>query len=144
MTIYDIIKEIGVTEGWSPVYGECEIELDRGLNEIVIGIGNGYNKMVLNNDGTFVEQGVCLIFPSKENGDWVVELERKKNQLLPKNTPVMVSDDGESWSVKYYINGQFCSINKTSIYGSCYRYIVPVSKFDFEADDLSINIKNYI
>lgn len=30
MTIYDIIKELGITEGWSPLYGDCEIELNTG------------------------------------------------------------------------------------------------------------------
>lgn len=96
MTVYDIIKELGVTKGWSPVYGECEIELDGELNAIVI-VGSN-RKMVLNNNGTFVDNGECVIFPSKENRDWDAELKRKRSQLLPFNTLVMASIDGEYWS----------------------------------------------
>ena len=65
-------------------------------------------------------------------------LDENKNKPISPFTPVMASDDGENWSVKYYIDGQFCSISKTSIYGSCYRYIVPVSKFDFDAEKISL------
>ena len=106
---------------------------------------NGNVVMRLDEDGKLDDKGECLIFPSKENRDWnKVLLNRAKDKLLPVFTPVMVSDNGENWSVKYYMDGQFCSISKTSIYGSCYKYIVPVSKFDFDADDLSVNIKNSI
>lgn len=28
MTVYDIIKELGVTKGYSPLLGDCEIDLD--------------------------------------------------------------------------------------------------------------------
>lgn len=142
MTIYEIIKELGITEGWSPVYGECEIELDRELNAIVI-IGSG-RKMVLNNNGTFVEQGECLIFPSKDNRDWEKELERKRIQLLSKGTPVMISNNGKDWSLKYYRRERYCSSTKDSVFGYDYRYIVPVSEFYFNEDDLSINIINSI
>lgn len=27
MTIYDIIKELRITKGWSSLYGDCEIDL---------------------------------------------------------------------------------------------------------------------
>lgn len=141
MTVYDIIKELNLDKGWSPIYGDCEIDLD---NEAIWIRNEGGAWVVLDKDGKFDKKGECVIFPSKDNRDWNMVLDENKNKLLPVFTPVIVSDDGENWSVKYYIDGQFCSINKTSIYGSCYRYIVPVSKFDFEADDLSINIKNSI
>lgn len=36
MTIYDIIKELGVTEGYSPLLGDCEIDLDNIDNVIWI------------------------------------------------------------------------------------------------------------
>lgn len=140
MTIYDIIKELGITKGWSPLLGDCEIDLD----DTSIWIRTKDSAWtVLNEEGKYEESGECVLFPSK-NKDWNEALDDNKKKLIPPFTPVMASDDGENWSVKYYMNGQFCSISKNSIYGSVYKYMVPLSKFDFEADDLFINIKNSI
>lgn len=141
MTVYDIIKELNLDKGWSPIYGDCEIDFD---NEDIWIRNEGGAWMVLDKNGKFDKKGECVIFPSKDNRNWEEKLEGNKNKLIPAFTPVMVSDDGENWSVKYYKSRRFCLTNKTSIYGSWYQYIVPVSKFDFEADDLSINIKNSI
>lgn len=102
MTIYDIIKELGVTKGWSPIYGECPIELNDELS--LISITNGVNTMILTRSGKFADNGECLIFPSKENRDWEKELEEKRNQLLPFNTPVMVSEGDNRWYLRYYKN----------------------------------------
>lgn len=141
MTVYDIIKELGITKGWSPLYGDCEIELNTGK----IWIRNkdcGWT--TLNEDGKFYEEGECLVFPSKEERNWVLLLNKKRNQLLPINTPVMISEDGSYWSLRYYKNYRKCSGLKENKGGPKCKYIVPVSKFDFEADDLFINIKNSI
>lgn len=142
MTVYDIIKELGVTKGWSPIYGECPIELNDELS--LISITNGVNRMILTRSGKFADNGECLIFPSKENRDWEKELEEKRNQLLPFNTPVMVSERDNYWCLRYYKKCRQCHVSKINSNGANWKYIVPVSKFDFEADDLSINIKNSI
>lgn len=142
MTVYDIIKELGIKTCWCSVYGEVHVACMKDIKYIDLSLENGV-VMRLDEDGKLDDKGECLIFPSKDNKDWDMALDENKisRSLF---TPVMASDDGENWSVKYYIDGQFCSISKTSIYGSTYRYIVPVSKFNFDADDLSINIKNSI
>ena len=145
MTIYDIIKNLGITKGWCTVYGEVHVICTKDIRYIDLLLKeNGGVVMRLDEDGKLDDKGECLIFPSKDNRDWNKVLKEKKNQLPPIFTPVMVSDYGENWSLRYYIDGQFCSINKNSIYGSCYRYIVPISKFNFEAEDPRVNIKNSI
>ena len=145
MTVYDIIKELGVTKCWCTVYGEVYVICTKDIRYIDLLLKeNGNVVMRLDEDGKLDDKGECLIFPSKDNRYWSKVLNEAKNELLPPFTPVMVSDNGENWSLRCYMNGQFCSINRNSIYGSCYRYIVPVSKFDFEADDPFINIKNSI
>lgn len=141
MTVYDIIKELGITEGYNSLYGDCKINLD---NEAIWTSNKDGVWAVFDKDGKFDKNGECVIFLSKDNRNWEEKLEGNKNKLIPAFTPVMVSDDGENWSVKYYKSRRFCLTNKTSIYGSWYQYIVPVSRFDFEADDLSINIINSI
>lgn len=141
MTVYDIIKELGVTEGYSPLLGDCEIDLD---NETIWIRNEGGAWVVFDKDGKFDKKGECVIFPSKDNRDWEKELEEKRNQLLPFNTPVMVSENGGDWFLRYYKKCGQCHISKINSNGTNWKHIVPVSKFDFEADDLSINIKNSI
>lgn len=75
MTIYDIIKELGVTEGYSPLLGDCEIDLD---NETIWIRNEGGAWVVFDKDGKFDKKGECVIFPSKDNRDWEKELEEKE------------------------------------------------------------------
>lgn len=143
MTVYDIIKELGVTKGYCSICGECDIELET-RNQIKLCL-NKFLSITLDENGKYLENGECIIFPSKDNRDWNKFYEEKNNQqLLPLNTPVMVSNDGESWELRYYIMDRQCSMDKSSKEGLSRKYIVLPSKFNFEADDLSINIKNSI
>lgn len=143
MTVYDIIKELEITEGYSPLYGDCEISLN---NEIIwiCTKSNICKTNFLDKEGKYDKNGECLIFPSKEDRDWERLLKDKKDQLLPFNTPVMVSEGDNYWCLRYYKKCRQCHVSKINSNGANWKYIVPVSKFDFEADDLSINIKNYI
>ena len=145
MTIYDIIKELGVTKCWSPLLGNCDIALKEDSSQIWI-YDDFHGWTVLDRDGKFYEEGECLIFPSKDNRDWNKALEEHKKKLLPFNTLVMVSDHGflPLWSLRYYKKYRQCDAAKENTDGIDWKYIVPVSKFNFEADDLSINIKNSI
>lgn len=141
MTVYDIIKELGVTKGYSLLLGDCEID----LNSETIWIHNECSAwVVLDKDGKFDKKGECVIFPSKDNRDWEKELEEKRNQLLPFNTPVMVSEGDGRWCLRYYKKCRRCHVSKINSNGINWKHIVPASKFDFKADDLSINIKNSI
>lgn len=141
MAVYDIIKELKVTKGWSPLFGNCEIDIDD--KEIWIRAESS-TWMILNKDGKYFESGECIIFPSKDNRDWNAKLKNRKNQLLPKNSLVVVSDSGTCWSLNYYVDGKRCTQRKNGKYPVYWKYIVPVSRFDFNIDDLSVNIKNSI
>ena len=50
----------------------------------------------------------------------------------------------EYWELRYYKRDRQCSMDKSSKEGPTRKYIVIPSKFMFNADDLSINIKNSI
>jgi hypothetical protein len=50
MTVYDIIKELGITEGYNSLYGDCKINLD---NEAIWIRNEGGAWMVLDKDGKF-------------------------------------------------------------------------------------------
>lgn len=98
----------------------------------------------MDKDGNFNKKGECVIFPSKDNRDWNKFYEENNQQLLPLNAPVMVSENGRDWSLRYYKKCRQCHVSKINSNGVNWKHIVPVSKFDFKADDLSINIKNSI
>lgn len=141
MTVYDIIERLEVINGWSPLLGNCIINLDDEKIWIRNESGNG---MILDKDGKFNKEGECLIFQSKDDKDWTKFYKEISFQLLPFNTLVMVSNNGEAWDLRYYKIDRQCSINKSHKEGLSRKYMVLPSKFDFEADDLSINIKNSI
>lgn len=143
MTIYDIIKELGVTKGYCSICGECDIELET-RNQIKLYL-NKFLSITLDENGKYLENGECVIFQSKDNRDWNKFYEEKNNQqLLPLNAPVMVSEGDNYWCLRYYKKCRQCHVSKINSNGANWKYIVPVSKFDFEADDLSINIINSI
>ena len=145
MTVYDIIKELGVTKCWCTIYGEVYVICLKDIRYIDLLLReNGTVAMRLDEDGKLSDKGECLIFPSKDNRDWDKVLKEKRNQLLPFNTPVMVSVDGKSWDLRYYKRDRQCSSNKLFEEGLTRKYIVLPSKFNFEADDLFINTKNSI
>jgi len=146
MTVYDIIKELGIKTCWCSVYGEVHVICLKDIKYIDLLLKeNDGVVMRLDGDGKLDDKGECLIFPSKNDRDWDKALEEKRNQLLfPFNTLVMVSDGGLDWRARYYKKGKQCGLKKENNDLCSWNYIVPISNFDFNADDLSINIKNSI
>ena len=135
MTVYDIIKELCITKGWSPVYGECTVEPGKNPNKIVI--GNGCDYIILFETGKFTDGGEIIIFPSKDDRDWDKFYYQKKKQLLPFNTPVMVPEEGDYWELRFYKIARQCSISKLSKDGTVY--------LDFEGNEgdvWEVNIKD--
>lgn len=143
MTVLEIIKKLNIRKGYSPVYGECKISVKNDDTAIIVSKGENHLHF-LKKDGKILPEGECLIFPSKDNRDWNDFYWREKVRLLPENTPVMVSNCKEDWSLRYYKTDRICSLYKENNNGTVWAYIVPVSKFDFKANKISTNIKNSI
>ena len=142
MTVYDIIKTLGIKTCWCSVYGEVHVICTKDIKYIDLLIKeNGNVVMRLDGDGKLDDKGECLIFPSKENRVWTSLLEEAKKNLFPFNTPVMVTEDGYYWSLRFYKKYRQCDVSKESKDGTRCKYIVPVSNFDFDANNLSINTK---
>lgn len=77
-------------------------------------------------------EGECIIFPSKYNRDWDSYIPK-----FPIDTPVMVSDNGFNWSLRYAANeknkvyeGGLKSKDTACIVS--YKHIIPVKDFNFE------------
>ena len=73
--------------------------------------------------------GECVFFPSKEQRDW-----SKFKKPLAVDTPVMASA-GTNWVLRFYAGNNSCFIDghkSDKQVKDNWRYIVPVSEFDFE------------
>lgn len=144
-TIYEILEETNPSHKdtyYSPCFNYCKVKLIKNEKKIYIYSKDNENKgLYLDEEGKLSKKGDCLIFPSKDNRDWEIELEKSK-QFLPVNTPIMMSDSGESWSLGYYQNNKWCKPFKNSERSSHWKYIVPVANFNFE--DPESNIKRSI
>lgn len=84
-------------------------------------------------------EGECVIFPSKNNRDWDSYIPK-----LPIDTPVMVSDNGFNWSLRYAANekGKVYKSGTKSKYSVgmvSYKHIIPVKNFNFENPIANVN-----
>lgn len=77
MTVYDIIKGLGIKKCWCTVYGEVYVICMKDIRYIDLLLKeNGNVVMRLDEDGKLDDKGECLIFPSKDNRDWNKVLEK--------------------------------------------------------------------
>jgi len=126
MTVLEIIKKLNIRKGYSPIYGECKISIKIDGTAIIVSKGENHLHY-LNEEGKIIPEGECLIFPSKDNRDW----ESLRNEVIPYNTPILVSDNGEDWYLEYYrINYDYLKLN--------WNYAVLVSEFDFKNPESNI------
>lgn len=129
------------TKLYSSVYGEVEfIKVEYSVIYIkVLDITNETFSRSFNKNGMYDDfpDGECLLFPSKDNRDW------NTFQLLEEGHRVMVSSNGIDWYLHMYSSDNnskyFSSDDDTE-----WLYIVPVEEFDFNAEDITINIKKSI
>lgn len=142
MTVLETIKKLNIKKGYSPVYGECVISIKNNTT-IIISKGQTHFHF-LDEEGKILPEGECLIFPSKDNKDWNDFYLRETMRFFPENTPVMVSNCGEDWSLRYYKLDRICSLYKKNNNGTVWKYIVPVANFNFGADKAIINIQKSI
>ena len=77
--------------------------------------------------------GECTLFPSKTQRDW-----SKFKADLKEGTIVMCSDKDTDWHLRVYKGKKRCSIiGQANEYE--WKYVVPVSNFDFENIKSNIN-----
>lgn len=126
---------------YSSVLGECVLEEIQNPSTTNFPIkvyveNNGYSRFTI--DGKYfhdIINGECILFPSKDQRDW-----SKFVKPIPKDTPMMVSNDGENWKLRYYAtyydfdNTHCCFTNgdkssNTPIIES-FKYTIPYDKFN--------------
>lgn len=143
----EILKDVPVgTPLYSPVLGPVKfMGLASCDTTICVEHVDGHYRYLFFGDGRFKDLpgAECMLFPSKENRDW--EKFRKK-RLVKMCTPVMVSDCGKIWYLRYYYKGDkvFRTMNELNEGDPVceWRYIVPAKNFNF--DDLMSNTENSI
>lgn len=127
------------TKLYSPIFGEVEFDSIEN-NAIYVNTINNDNKIVrmpFESNGQFYScypNGECLLFPSKDNRNW------NNFQVLEEGHRVMVSNNGENWSLrKYYMDDEAYRFSDDADSCNSHIYIVPVEDFDFTAEDITIN-----
>ena len=126
----DLCKILEGFEGmtfYSPIFGDVilisvNFSLDYPITVILSdGCSRSFYKNGLYLDG---HNGECMLFPSKENRDWSTFVKPNK---IKDGTPVMCFDDGNFiWVLDNF---------KESSIDGYYKWIVPVSEFDFSDFD---------
>lgn len=126
------------TKLYSPLFGEVEFEnVDDKIEIIVHTDEEEIYKVFFEKDGKYYiiyKDAECLLFPSKDNRNW------NDFQVLEEGHRVMVSDNGENWSLKkYYMDDEAYRFSDDADSCNSHIYIVPVENFDFTAEDITIN-----
>lgn len=126
------------TKLYSPLFGEVEFEnVDDKIEIIVHTDEEEIYKAFFEKDGKYYiiyKDTECLLFPSKDNRNW------NDFQVLEEGHRVMVSDNGENWSLKkYYMDDEAYRFSDDADSCNSHIYIVPVENFDFTAEDITIN-----
>ena len=134
LNLLEILKDAPKgTKLYSTIWGEMEL-LFMGEEFLRLKTKNGGCWSFLKDGRLFVngtEDGECVLFPSKEQRDW-----SKFKIDLPIDTPVMVSDTGERWCLRFYAGGDETFLDgfkeRYSEGVGRWNYIVPAKDFDFE------------
>lgn len=143
MDIANILKDCPLgTVLYCTLCGKCRFFKVTDTNTIIV-LDECGREIKLNISGSWISynNGECLLFPSETQRDW-----SKFVKPLAKDTPVMVSDNGKSWFLRYYA-GDNCvfsdGFNSTNFTGKLrFKYIIPVSEFLF--DPYSTQIKSNV
>ena len=132
MDLVEILKNVPAgTKLWSDIYGEVTFDgvVEDDHRYPIKTLSSKYTK-----DGKFYfDKGQCILFPSKTQRDWT-----KFKFDLPEGTKVMCSDSEYNWELRIYKGKNRCGVpGVPNTYE--WKYIVPVSDFDFENIESNIN-----
>ncbi len=122
------------TKLYSPLFGEVElvkIETENFVCPIIVRVLDDkapYNKAAFTAEGKYfnLEQGECLLFPSKYNRDWN-EFNLPANTFKPFDKVLVRDDINEKWSINLfsYYDGEdqtFPYVCASGRYACCIPY----------------------
>ena len=138
LNLVEILKNVPEgTELYSSIYGNVvfiRVDESNVMYPIRITIMNCNDaKRYTKNGQKLYGYGECTLFPSKAQRDW-----SKFKVDLKEGTKVMCSDQDTDWHLRIYKGKKRCSIiGKANEYE--WKYVVPVSEFDFENIESNIN-----
>lgn len=130
--LIDILRDMPKgTKLYSPICGECEFRRVNGNEINVVASSSKYGMITYNFDenGCYLEEGECLLFPSKVNRDWsTFELRYPDTyHFKPFDKVIVRIKDTDKWAVdffSYYTNDRkypyACSGNRW--FCQCFPY----------------------
>ena len=133
MNIANILKDCPLgTVLYCTLCGKCTFFKVTDANTIIV-LDECGREIKLNISGSWISynNGECILFPSETQRDW-----SKFVKPLAKDTPIMVSDNGISWYLRYYAGDGYVfsdGFNSTNFTDKVkFKYIIPVSEFPFD------------
>lgn len=143
MNIAEILKNVPEgTELYSPICGEAHFEMvaswEGTPHYITVRVKESSVRFDFLPDGRYTSagSGECLLFPSKDCRDWE---KFAKQYSIKEGEPVMVSDNGKNWSLRYHHKGKLAYKDGGKCGDSLYwSFIVPVKGFNFNDPESNI------
>ena len=135
LNLVEILKNTpNGTKLWSDVHGEITfVKIQDSIGSEILCISKISNCSFSSKGEFYAGLGQCILFPSKTQRDW-----SKFKVDLPVGTKVMCSDGESNWELRIYKGKNRCSVpGVANTYE--WKYIVPVSDFDFEDIESNIN-----
>lgn len=136
VNLVEILKGCEGMEFWCDLSGKCTLKsVDPDEKEYpidIVSLVDGENRWdSLTGEGKFYDSpdGICLLWPSKTNRDWSTF-----KKPIKEGTPIMVKLNSQ---INWYLKSYQKDLNPA------YKYVVPVSEFDFDNPDSNI-IKSII
>lgn len=114
MNIAKILKNVPVgTKLYSPLCGECTLAKNELSEYILVKRINGA-LLCLTPDGKYMDDGECMIFPSKDNRDW-------NNFNLFKKGDILITELNSTFIFNGKINdkglcGSYCGIDTADLF----------------------------
>lgn len=135
LNLVEILKNVpSGTKLWSCISGDIEfgsIDSDHNSKYPIKTSAETFTS-----DGKLYEyRGECILFPSKDQRDW-----SKFKVDLQEGTKVMCAEVDTGWMLRYYASDRRCyKDGKKNGKTVEWKYIVPVSDFDFTNPESNIN-----
>lgn len=136
LNLCEILKDCPKgTKFYSTIFGDVEFErMYEGKNYPIVVKRKDKSFALFASNGYVIKEydGECTLFPSKDQRDWSKWVCPKSD--LPIDTPVMVSDDLDSFWLRYYAGNKKCwdwGFKKEDNKGIVsWKHIIPFDKFN--------------
>ena len=142
LNLVSLLKDVPEgTKLWSPVCGECELVAVRNRSIDCKTTDSYHDYVSFTSSGKFFDNGECVLFPSKENRDWLTLRPSQSHKEFENFQKVLVKD----WRDKKWVAGFYShyddSQNKHCLVGFALVNDEDIIPYDGNEDKIGKAIK---